>query len=119
MTREVAYSDVIKRQLTSWLTLSGDIRQKLTFKENSSFFARIFTKRWIKIFFFSQQDEDHVVGDRAHTQMSHIETRASSLIIFSYLQIVISKESFLYTKTQTTLSKTKLWLARFSIDSHY
>ena len=33
--REVTYCDVIKRQMMSWLTLSGDIRQHLTFKENS------------------------------------------------------------------------------------
>ena len=34
---EVAYCDVIiTRQMTSWLTLSGDIQQKLTFKENSA-----------------------------------------------------------------------------------
>ena len=66
--------------MTSWLTLSGDVRQKLTFKENSSIFVRIFTKQWTKIF-FSQQDADHVVGDRARTLMSRMETRASSLII--------------------------------------
>ena len=66
----------------SYLTLSGDVRQKLTFKENSSIFARIFTKQLIKIYFFSQQDADHVVGDRARTFMSRMETRASSVIIF-------------------------------------
>ena len=49
--REVAYCDVIKRQMTSWLTLSGDIRQNLTFKEKSGILARIFTKQWIKIYF--------------------------------------------------------------------
>ena len=32
--------------------------------------------------FFSQQDADHVAGDRARTLMSRMETRASSLIIF-------------------------------------
>ena len=67
--------------MTSLLTLTGDVRQKLTFKENSSIFARIFTKQWIKIF-FSQQDAKHVAGDRARTLMSRMETRASSLIIF-------------------------------------
>ena len=46
----VAYCEVIKHQMTSWLTLSGENRQKLTFKENSSIFARIFTKQWIKIY---------------------------------------------------------------------
>ena len=79
--REVAFCDVIKRQMTSCLTLSGDVRQKLTFKENSSNFARIFAKQWIKIYIFSQQDADHVAGDRARTLMSRMETRASSLII--------------------------------------
>ena len=68
--------------MTSWLTLSGDVRQKLTFKENSSIFARIFTKQWIKIYFFSQQDADHMAGDCAGTLMSRMETRASSLIMF-------------------------------------
>ena len=80
--REVAYCDVIKCQMTSWLTLNGDMRQKLTFKGNSGIFARIFTKQWIKIYFFSQQDADHVAGDRACTLMSRMETRTSSLIIF-------------------------------------
>ena len=32
--------------------------------------------------FFSQQDADHVAGDRAGTLMSRMEMRASSLIIF-------------------------------------
>ena len=71
--------------MMSWLTLSGGIRQKLAFKENISIFARIFNKQWIKIYFFSQQDADHVAGDRARTFMSRMETRASSLIIFSDL----------------------------------
>ena len=68
--------------MTSWLTLSGDVQQKLTFKENSSIIARILTKQWINIYFFSQQDADHVAGDRVRTPMSRMETRASSLIIF-------------------------------------
>ena len=68
--------------MTSWLTLSGDVRQKLTFIENSSIFARIFTKQWTKIIFFSQQDADHVAGDGARTLMSRMETRASSQLIF-------------------------------------
>ena len=33
--------------------------------------------------FFSQQDADHVAGDCARMLMSRIETRASTLIIFS------------------------------------
>ena len=71
--------------MTSWLTLSGDIRQNLKFKENRCTFASIFTKQWIKIYFFSQQDADHVAGDRARALMSRMETRASSLIIFFIL----------------------------------
>ena len=67
--------------MTSWLTLSGDIRQKLTFKEKSGNFARIFTKQWIKIYFFSHQDADHVTGDRARTLLSRMETRASRVMI--------------------------------------
>ena len=67
--------------MTSWLTLSGDIRQKLTLKENSGIFARIFKKLWIKIYFFSKQDADHAAGDRARTLMSRMEKRASSLIV--------------------------------------
>ena len=66
--------------MTSWLTLSGGIRQKLTFKEISHIFARIFTKQWIKLY-VSQQDADHVAGDHARTLMSRMKTRASILII--------------------------------------
>ena len=68
--------------MTSWLALSSDVRQKLTFKENSIIFALIFTKQCIKIYLFSQQDADHVAGDCARTLMSRMETRASSLIIY-------------------------------------
>ena len=35
--REVAYCDVIKRQMTSLLTLSDDIRQNEAFKEKAIF----------------------------------------------------------------------------------
>ena len=107
--------------MTSWLILGGEVRQKLTFKEKSSIFARIFTKQWIKIYFFSHKDADHVAGDRARTLMSRMETRASSLFIFIFFifldyhkQRIIS----VYEDTKRTLSKTKVWLARFSIDSH-
>ena len=68
--------------MTSWLTLNGDIRQKLTSKGNSGIFARIFTKQWIKIYFFSQQEADHVAGDPARTLMSRMKTRTSVLLIF-------------------------------------
>ena len=84
--REIAYCDVLKRQMTSWLTLSGDVRQKLTFKENSSIFARMQYFRTVdQNNVLTQQDADHVAGDRMRTLMSRMETRASSLIIFSYL----------------------------------
>ena len=53
--REVAYCDVIKRQMTSLLTLSGEIRQNQTFQENSGNFARIFTKQWIQLYFSSNR----------------------------------------------------------------
>ena len=66
--------------MTSWLTLSGDIRQKLTFKANSGIFYSHF-QLTVDIF-FSQQIADHVAGDRAHTFLSRLETRASRLIIF-------------------------------------
>ena len=62
------------------LNLSGDIRQNETFKEKSDIFARLFTKQWIIIYFFSQQDADHVAGDRTRTFISRIATRAPSLI---------------------------------------
>ena len=52
-------------------------------KKKSDIFARIFTKQWIKIYFFSQQDADQVAGYRARTLMSHIATRAPSLINYS------------------------------------
>ena len=60
----------------------GDSRQKLTLQENIGIYSCIFTKQWIKYIFFSQQDADHVAGDRARTLMSRMETRASSLITF-------------------------------------
>ena len=86
--------------MTSWLTLNGDIRQKLTFKGNSDIFARIITKQWIKIYFFSQQDADHVAGDRARTLMSRMETKASSLIIF-FIFVDCHKQRIISMKTKT------------------
>ena len=79
--REVAYCDVIKRQITSWLTLSGDVRQKLIFKYNSSILLAFSLNSGSKYIFFSQQDADHVARDRARTLMSRMETRAPSLTI--------------------------------------
>ena len=76
--REVAYCDVIKRQMTPLLTLSGDIRRRLTFKENKG----IFLAFWIKIYFFSQQDAVHVAGDHTRTFLSCMELSTSSSIIF-------------------------------------
>ena len=53
---------------------------------------------------FSQQDADHVAGDRARTFMSHITTRAPSLInsfifVLSHKQIIA-----LYMKTETCIN---------------
>ena len=48
---EVAYCDVKKRWMTSWLTFGADIWQKQLFKENSGIVARIFSKQWINIYF--------------------------------------------------------------------
>ena len=90
----MAYCDVIKRQMTSWLTLSDDVRQKMTFKEKSSILARIFTKQWIKIYFSPSKDADHVAGDRTRALMSRIETRASSLIIF-FIFVDYHKQRFI------------------------
>ena len=66
--------------MTSWMTLSGDIRQNLTFKETSGIFARIFTKQWIKIYFSPCRMLTTWRGDCARMIMSRMETRASSLI---------------------------------------
>ena len=81
--------------MTSLLTLSGDIRQNETIKEKNDIFACIFTKQWIKIYFFSQKDADHVAGDRARTFMTRIAARAPSLInsfifVHSHKQIIVS-----------------------------
>ena len=89
--------------MTSLLTLSGNVRQKLTFKENSSIFARTFTKQWIKIKFYSQQDADHVAGDRARTLMSHLETRASSLIIFFFIFVDYHKQRIISVYEDTNV----------------
>ena len=81
--REVANCDVIKRQMTSWLTLSGDVQQKLTFEENSSIFARIFTKQRIKIYFSASRMLTTWRGI-ARTRSCHAWKRGH-LIIYSYL----------------------------------
>ena len=62
--------------MTSLLSLCGDIQQKLTFKENSLNFLLNSGSN----IFFSQQDADHMAGDRARRFMSRMEMRASSLI---------------------------------------
>ena len=92
--------------MTSWLALSGDLRQKLTFKEKSSIFAQIFTKHWMKIYFFSQQDADHVAGDRARTLMSRMETRAPSLIIF-FIFVDYHKQRIISVYEDTNVQKAK------------
>ena len=89
--------------MTSWLTLNGDIRQKLTLKGNSGIFSRIFTKQWIKIYFFSQQDADHVAGDPALTLMSCMKTRASSLIIFFFIFVNCHKQRIISVYEDTNV----------------
>ena len=73
--------------MTSLLTLSADIRQNEIFKERIGIFARIFTKKWIKIYVLYQRDAGHVAGDRARTFMSRIAMRASS-IIYSFIFVL-------------------------------
>ena len=64
--------------------------------------------------FFSQQDADHVAGDRTRTLMSRMETRASSLIVFFifvdyHKQIIIT----VYEDTNIHLVKQKCGLQGF------
>ena len=88
--------------MTSWLTFSGDIRQKMTFKEKSDNFARIFTKQWIKIYFSLSKMLTHVAGDRARTLMSRMATRASSLIIF-FIFVDCHKQRIIYVYEDTNV----------------
>ena len=76
--------------MTSWLTLSGDIRQKLTFNENSGIFARIFTNQWIKIYIFPGRVLTTWRGI-ARTLMSRLETRPCSLIIYIFVDCHIKQ----------------------------
>ena len=64
--------------------------------------------------FFSQQDAEHVAGDRARMLMSRMETRASSLIIIFisvdyHKQIIIS----VYENTNVHQVKQKCGLQGF------
>ena len=65
--------------------------------------------------FFSKKDADHVAGDHTRTLMSCMETRASGLIIFFIFEDCHKQR--IISVYEDTLSKTKVWLARFSIDS--
>ena len=71
-------------------------------KKKANIFAHIFTKQWIKIFFFSQQDADHVEGDRARTFMSCIATRAPSLIN-SFIFVDYHKQRIIYVYEDTNV----------------
>ena len=68
--------------MMSWLTLSGDIRQMLTFKENIGIFCSHFQSTVDQNIFFSQQDADYVAGDCARTFMLRMEMRVSSFNYF-------------------------------------
>ena len=92
--------------MKSWLTLSGDIRQKLTFKENIGIFARIFNKQRIKIYFFSQQDADNVAGDCGRKLMPGMETRASCLNIF-FIFVDYHKQRIISVYEDTNRHKVK------------
>ena len=56
--------------------------------------------------FFSQQDADHVAGDRARTLMSRMETRASSLIIF-LIFVDCHKQKIISVYGDTNVHKVK------------
>ena len=80
--------------MTSLLT-SGDIQKNETFKEKKAIFLLTFSLNSGSKYIFSQQDADHVAGNRVRTFMSRIATRAHSLInsfIFEYShkQIIVS-----------------------------
>ena len=65
--------------------------------------------------FFSQQDADHVARDCAGTVMSHMETRASSLIN-SLISVVCHKQRiiFVYEDTKVHYLKQKCGLQDFT-----
>ena len=56
--------------------------------------------------FFSQQDADHVAGDRARTLMSRMETRASNLIIF-FIFVDYHKQRIVSVYKDTNVHKVK------------
>ena len=56
--------------------------------------------------FFSQQDADHVAGDRARTLMSRMETRVSSLIIF-FIFVDYHKQRIISVYEGTNIHKVK------------
>ena len=56
--------------------------------------------------FFSQQDADHVAGDRARTFMSRMETRSSSLIIF-FIFVDCHKQRIISVNEDTNIHNVK------------
>ena len=76
-------------------------------KKKSGIFARIFMKQWIKIYFSpNRMLTTWRAIARAHSchafQRGHLGS--SSLINYSYLYIVINKESFLYMETELCIT---------------
>ena len=66
--------------------------------------------------FFSQQDADHVAGDRARTLMSRIETRTSSLNYF-FIFVDCHKQRIFSVNEDTNVHyvKQKCGLLGFSL----
>ena len=86
--------------MTSLMTLSNGTGRKLKFLKRTVFWRSLSLNNGTKytcIYVFSQQDADHMLGDYAHTFLSHMGARASgqtdSFIFVA--QFVINKELFL------------------------
>ena len=68
--------------MTSWLTLSDDIRQKLTLKKIAVFLLAFSINSGSKYIYSPSRMLTTWGGGHARMFMSRMETRASSLIIF-------------------------------------
>ena len=68
---EIAFNMTVERDF-QWQSLQSSLRY--------TFYSTVDQN-----IFFSQQDADHVAGDRARTLIARMETRASSLIIFFHI----------------------------------
>ena len=58
-------------------------------------------------YIYSQQDADHVAGDRARTLMSHLETRASSLKKFFFIFVDYHKQRIISVYEDTNVHEVK------------